>query len=181
MKPSRCIITWKGKRKKEKGKTRLSWAHINVSPSLNNHTEHLHGTNPCARHKMPQHFQTRSKRQTSRWGFTWARFEEFRCPNVSIIYLLWSQADSSFSTQGWIRPRHRAMASITGLSGSINHWITGACGVCSSSLLLRPYQPHRGGFCLAAVPVKPAALIQPRRGMEMPRGSEGPGHAEKPL
>lgn len=67
-------------------------------------------------------------------------------PNVSIIYLLWSQAKSSFSTRGWIRPRHRAMASITGLSGSINHRITGACGVRSSSLLLSPYQPHPGVF-----------------------------------
>lgn len=65
-------------------------------------------------------------------------------PNVSIIYLLWSQANSSFSTRGWIRPRHRAMASITGLSGSINHRITGACGVRSSSLLLSPISPILG-------------------------------------
>ena len=67
-------------------------------------------------------------------------------PNVSIIYLLWSQENSGFSTRGWIRPRHGAMASITGLSGSINHRITGACGVRSSSLLLSLYQPHPGGF-----------------------------------
>ncbi len=67
-------------------------------------------------------------------------------PNVSIIYLLWSQANCGFSTRGWIRPRHRAMASITGLSGSINHRITGACGVRSSSLLLSPYLPHPEGF-----------------------------------
>ena len=77
-----------------------------------------------------------SRRQTSRWGFAWARVWRIQLPNVSVIYWLWS-----FSTQGWISPRHRALASITGLNGSINHRITGACGV-----HLGPYQPHPGGF-----------------------------------
>lgn len=51
-------------------------------------------------------------------------------------------------------------------------------------LLLTPPQTLSApswGFCLAAVPAKPTALIQPWKVMEMPRGPAGPGHAEKPL
>lgn len=72
---------------------------------------------------------------------------KIQLPNVSIIYLLWSQANGSFSTQGWIRPRHRAVASITGLSGFINHRITRACGVCSSSPPISPILRVLFGFC----------------------------------
>lgn len=67
---------------------------------------------------------------------------------------------------------HLKSASITGFSGSINHGITGACGVCSSLLLQRAYQPHHGelgGYCWCTHSFDTA-----------PKSHTGPGHAERP-
>lgn len=80
---------------------------------------------------------------------------------------------SSFSTWGWIRAGHRAVVSVT---VSVNHRITGACGVLLCTL---PHHPR--GFIRPPFPAIPTALIKPQRGMEMAPEPEGPGHAEKPL